>query len=114
MACGQLRTGPDRDEARQSEIDEALAAVGLVATAPVERDEVFALWPENVPTFNFWQAVQTQWSAAGTGYPTGLDYAGVAACMDLHGIRKAARAELFVGLQVMEQATLTAWSKQKK
>lgn len=114
MACGQLRIEPGQDDAKQTEIAAALAAVGLVAIDAVTLDDTFALWPENLPTFNLWQAVQTQWRSGGMGPPTGLDYGGVQACMALRGVRKKEQAELFSGLQAMEQATLSAWDKQKK
>lgn len=115
LACGQLRIerpgqGEDAPETARAE---ALAAIGLVATEPLELDEEFALWPENVPVFNFWQAVQTQWRTGGMGGATGLDYGGVQACMALRGIQKKDQAALFAGLQVMEVATLNAWDKKK-
>lgn len=112
MACGQLRIKPE-DDARQTEVDEALAAVGLVATAQLDIEETFSLWPENLPTFLLWQSVQTQWRTGGMGSATGLDYGGVQACMDLRGIRKKDRAQMFESLQAMENATLTEWEKKK-
>lgn len=114
MACGQLRIEQEQDDARQTEVDEALAAVGLIATDPVTPEETFALWPENRKAFVFWQAIQTQWHSAGMGGATGLNYSGVQACMALRGIRKKNRAELFAAVQAMEQAALGAWDKQKK
>ena len=114
MACGQLRIEQDQGDAKQAEIDAALAAVGLVAIDAATPEVTFALWPENLPTFNLWQAVQTQWRSGGMGPPTGLDYGGVQACMALRGVRKKDQAELFAGLQAMEQATLSAWDRQKK
>lgn len=115
MACGQLRIDrPGRGEDEpEAAINEALAAVGLVATEPLELDDEFALWPENLPVFNFWQAVQTQWRTGGMGGATGLDYSGVQACMVFRGIRKKDQAALFAGLQVMERAALNEWDKQK-
>lgn len=112
MACGQLRIEQDQDDAQHTEVDEALAAWGLVAAEPMELEETFALWPENLPTFNFWRVIQTQWRIGGTGRPSGLDYGGVHTCMDLHGIRKKNQPEVFAGLQAMERATLIAWDKQ--
>lgn len=62
-----------------------------------------------------WFAVQTQWRV-GVGGPTGLDYPGVESVMRLSFERspkdRAGRAELFVGLQVMERATLGEWARQ--
>ena len=33
---------------------------GLQTVEPLDLDDEFALWPENVAVFNFWLAVQTQ------------------------------------------------------
>lgn len=113
MACGQLRIeSPQEQDARQAEIDAALAAFGLVATEPVAAGKTFALWPENLPAFQFWQSIQTQWHSGMNG-ATGLNYAGVQATMELRPIRKSRRAALFAAVQAMEQATLNEWAKKK-
>lgn len=112
MARGQLRIESD-DDAQQTEVDAALAAVGLVASTPLAAEETFALWPENLPTYLLWQAVQTQWRTGGMGGATGLDYTGVQSCMALRGIRKKDRAQMFESLQAMENATLAEWDKKK-
>lgn len=84
-----------------------------MASETVVSEEIFALWPENLPAFRFWQVVQTQWRHDARGCPTGLDYGGVQACMDMQRIRKNDRAELFAGLQAMEFSTLETWARQK-
>ncbi len=75
-------------------------------------EQEFHLWPENVPTFNLWLSVQTQW-VIGMNGRTGLDYSGVEVCMRLHQVRKKEQREIFVGLQAMEQASLDEWSKKR-
>lgn len=45
--------------------------------------------------------------------PTGLDYAGVRAYLDLQGIRGADRRSVFAGIQACEAATLEAWAEQR-
>ena len=45
---------------------------------------------------------------------TGLDYAGVQAAMQLMGVARAERAELFGLVRAMEGATLDEWAQQRK
>lgn len=75
-------------------------------------EQEFHLWPENVPTFNLWLSVQTQW-VIGMNGRTGLDYSGVEVCMRLHQVRKKEQRKIFVGLQAMEQASLDEWLKKR-
>lgn len=118
QARGQLHI-PSQDKAndQQSEIDEALAAIGLVATdgegnAPAS-DPVF-LWPCNLPTFNVWQRIQTQWRTGGMGQRTGLDYGAVLGYLrDVCRIRPCKTTEIFVGIQAMEYAALEEMDKHK-
>lgn len=63
------------------------------------------VWAENVPAFDLFVAVRTQWRVGMAG-PSGLDYAGVRACMDLLGTPEGERPRLFADLQVMEAAAL--------
>lgn len=113
MARGHLRfpdTGqPEPDDA----VTDALAAFGLETQDAVPADDDFYLWPENVAIFNLWLAVQTQWNTD-TGQRTGLDYAGVVACMGVMQLRKKDRQEHFYCLQQMERATLDEWSKKQR
>jgi hypothetical protein len=65
------------------------------------------LWPENVPAVLLYLACDTQWRHAGmTGVPTGLNYDGVRAVMDMQAIPPADRPALFVDLQTLERAQL--------
>jgi len=69
------------------------------------------LWPCNVPTWQHWQAVQTQWRS-GTGGATGLDYAGVRAYLDEQDLPTPERRDIFAGIQAAEAGTLAAWHEQ--
>jgi hypothetical protein len=93
-------------------LTEALAAVGLVAEEPLDLDEDFYLWPDCVPAFNFWSVIQTQWQVGANG-AFGLDYPGVRTCMEMRGIPKKERQELFALVQAMELAALDARSPKK-
>lgn len=124
LARGQLQipTSSQSESDADDAFDEALAAFGLQrgeagdsgATAQSDVQDVFYLWPCNVPVFRLWQQLQTQWRAGIAGY-TGLDYASVIAYM-----RNVARVpskhwdEAFSGLQAMEAAALDVWSESRK
>ena len=99
------------------EFDEALALFGLRADAapddvPEPEDKCY-LWPCNVAAWNLWGKVQTQWRVGMEGR-TGLDYAGVCAYLvDVLGLKRQERAELFKGLQAMEVEALNVWAQQR-
>jgi len=52
----------------------------------------------------------TQWRS-GTAGPTGLDYSAMPAVMELTGIKKKRRTEVFDGIRVMEGEVLRAWGE---
>lgn len=112
MACGQLRFGGDDDAEPEDTVAEALAAFGLVAESLLELDDEFWLWPENEPVFCLWLAVQTQWDMAdGARYK--LNYPGVKVVMEMRSVRKRDRDVFFSRLQVMEQACLSEWARNR-
>ena len=88
----------------------ALAAFGLHLDGAVagRLDDVAWLWPENERTWRLWLQVQTQWRVGLDG-KTGLDYAGVQACMELRRIPRRQRPRLFEQMHAMELAALGAW-----
>jgi hypothetical protein len=111
-ALGQL---VDDQAAQQevSEVDAALAAFGLVAAVTVDPPDELYLWPENVPTWNLFQALSTQW-LVGMGGATGLNYQSVNIVMDHRRVARRDRQRVFEEIQAMERATLQAWSEKKK
>lgn len=131
QARGQLHIPKyGRPDAPEPDFAEALAAFGLqqVADAPAsDNDPAIAsaarqstpgakcyLWPCNLPTFNCWQRLQTQWRVGGMGSRTGLDYTAVIRYMhDVLRIKPKVFAEMFRSLQAMEIAALEVWSEQK-
>ena len=102
------------DAADEQEVAAALAAFGLKAVEPQPRHETFSLWPDCLPAFQLWLAVQTQWCVKPTGGALGLDYAGVEACMRLRSVPEEERAGLFGELQVMEVAALNEWAAMRR
>ena len=115
LALGQLRfPSASSDEPEpEVEVNEAAAALGLVIAneTPLELEEEFALWPECLPTFNFWRRLQTQWLRDAMGGYCSLNYPGVQVCMDIFGIKKKERLQLFLEIQAMECAFLNAVNK---
>ena len=94
---------------------QAIAGLGLDAQdtsgPPVH---THYLWPECVPIWQAWQALQTQWRV-GMGGATGLDYAGVRAWLDECGPEdRAQRREWFECIQAAERATLDVWAEQRQ
>jgi hypothetical protein len=113
MARGQIEFGCDAP-AELDHVNDALAALGLYAVEGVALDQdEFWLWPESSDAFDMWLAIQTQW-AVSTGGITGLNYPGVETCMRLRGLKKKARASLFLLIQMMERASLEEWARQRK
>jgi len=104
---------PDRRSDDQHELQEALASFGLLAPETQGGDDAGAeiwLWPENRLAWDLWLCLQTQWRV-GMGGATGLDYAGVQAAMQLMGVARKERAELFALVRAMEGATLDEWAR---
>ena len=115
---GELNTTADHhDRPQPPEVDEALAAFGLVLeeAAPAHDDRVFYLWPELQPVLLAWVCVQTQWRTGMAG-ATGLDYAGVDAIVRTRRLARGRRrcAQLMADLQVMERAALDEWARQRQ
>jgi hypothetical protein len=75
-----------------------------------EGPEDFDVWPDNWPTLQLFLTLQTQWrllvGGAGGASFIGLDYSAVQAAMLMLGIPRKERAEMFVGLCMMERAAL--------
>jgi hypothetical protein len=68
---------------------------------PEEVEPVCWIWPENLPAFELWARVFTQWRLDPEGRRSGLDYAAVVALGGLHWGRKRL-AEVMDDLRVIE------------
>ncbi len=113
MARGQIEFGSS-ERADTDRANDALAALGLYAEGGLElKQDEYWLWPENDEAFGFWLSVQTQWNA-GMGGATGLNYPGVETCLRMRGLKKKARQQMFLLIQMMERACLEEWARQRK
>ena len=86
-------------------IDPAAAQAWLDEVAEGQ-DEVFGIWPSHLPVVSLFLALRTQWRVTGFGRVLGLDYPSVVAAMDLRGVKRKRRGELFHQLRTMETAAL--------
>nr|WP_257620165.1 DUF1799 domain-containing protein [Janthinobacterium sp. NKUCC08_JDC] len=66
------------------------------------------MWPENVPSWNLFQAMSTQWMVGMAG-ATGLNYPGVEVVMRKARVKRCDEERIFHEIQCMERATLSAW-----
>lgn len=90
-----------------------MAALGIFCEdETVVEDDEFWLWPENEDVFWLWVSIQTQW-VVGMAGRVGLDYSGVEACMRMRGIKKNQQQRIFALIQMMENAALDEWSRQR-
>jgi hypothetical protein len=113
-ARGDLRIPSENEPEPDEHLNDAFAAFGL-APDPEEElvlEEEFFLWPENVPAFNLWLEVQTQWHSD-SGTRTGLDYTGVETCIKHMPVKKKERPWYFAAVRAMERAALTEWTKER-
>ena len=99
---------------------QAIAGLGLGAQAPGggsgDQDAPIHghyLWPECLPIWQAWQALQTQWRTGMAG-ATGLCYAGVRAWLADNGPPDAdTRREWWACIQAAERATLEVWAEHR-
>ena len=84
----------------------------LAAGMPPASDEELYLWPCNALVWGLFMRLQTQWRVGMSG-ATGLDYAAVRVVMDLAGVGKKRRQEVFAGIQACERATLEIWNDRR-
>ncbi|HRH13179.1 MAG TPA: DUF1799 domain-containing protein [Azonexus sp.] len=70
------------------------------------QEQSYGLWPDNWPAFSLFLDLKTQWRPGPMGGVLGLDYAAIAPTMDLRGIKRKRRGDLFDALQAMEAAVL--------
>jgi hypothetical protein len=107
VALGLVESEVDEQQRRES-TEDAAAAIGLrIRRAPVVCDALY-LWPENVSSWNLFQAMSTQWMVGMAG-ATGLSYPGVEVVMRKFRVKRCDEERIFHEIQCMERATLSAW-----
>ncbi|WP_280189070.1 DUF1799 domain-containing protein [Delftia sp. PS-11] len=97
------------------DIERVAAAIEAQRAILEKPPETFGVWAENWDVVMAWLDVQTQWRIVPVPMGldgsklvhVGLDYAGVAAWLDLFAQQRK-RREIMAGLQMMERAALSA------
>jgi hypothetical protein len=94
--------------------DSFFAAIG----APDRLQKLFKekaevdVYPENWPAVEVFSSVMTQWRIGMSG-PTGLDYAVLPGVMEMIGIGRKDRRDVFDGVRVMESEALKVLSEKR-
>jgi len=78
-----------------------------------ESDMVIEVWECNADAFYVFEAMGSQWRVGMAG-ATGLDYAAMPVVMDMVGVRKKHRAEVFASVRIMEQVALESLAEKKE
>jgi len=84
---GPIETQAEEDARLMAEA-EGLGFVYVPQERPQEMEPVCLIWLENLPAFELWARVFTQWRTDSEGRRSGLDYAAVVALGGLHWGRK--------------------------
>lgn len=114
LALGKLRFPSTEEKEPETQVNEALAALGLVMSseAAPSRDETFALWPENEESFEFWRKLRTQWVIDVFGNRS-LNYSAVESVMNMTSVPKKKRPQLFEEIRVMEMTEINARAERR-
>ena len=83
---------------------------------PDDDSNVIYVWPENLPVWNVWLRLQTQWRVSGgMGSRSGLDYAAVMAYFRyVERLRPVELTETFRLIQAMELTALDVWAQERQ
>lgn len=97
---GPVETQAEEDARLMADADR-LGFVYVPQDRPYEAEPVCWIWPENLPAFELWARVFTQWRRDPEGRCDGLDYTAVIALGGLHWPRKRL-AEIMDDLRIIE------------
>lgn len=91
--------------------------LGLELPEPEEeQSDAFAVWEEHWKALQIFLALRTQWRVvAGLSafVYQGLDYAAIEPVMNLHGIKKKQRRQIFLELQLIELGAISGLNNGK-
>lgn len=82
-----------------------MAALGFDPEDFDDDESEIEIWECNADAFNVFEAMGSQWRAGMAG-ATGLDYAVLPVVMDMVGVDKDSRTEVFSSVRIMENAAL--------
>lgn len=91
----------------------AMAALGFDPDDFDESDNTIEVWECNADAFYVFESMATQWRVGMAG-ATGLDYAAMPVVMDMVGIKKKDRTEVFASVRIMEQEALATMAENRE
>lgn len=91
----------------------AMAALGFDPEDFDDSDNEVGVWECNADAYYVFRSMATQWRVGMAG-ATGLDYAAMPVVMDMVGVRRKNRPDVFESVRIMEEEALTTWAERKK
>lgn len=89
-----------------------MAALGFDPEDFDEDEFVIEVWECNADAFYVFESMATQWRIGMAG-ATGLDYAAMPVVMDMAGVKKKRRPEVFQSVRIMEQVALESMAENR-
>lgn len=90
----------------------AMAALGFDPDDFDESDNTIEVWECNADAFYVFESMATQWRVGMAG-ATGLDYAAMPVVMDMVGVGKKRRPEVFASVRIMENVALETMAEHR-
>lgn len=89
-----------------------MAALGFDPEDFDEEDNVIEVWECNADAFYVFESMATQWRVGMAG-ATGLDYAAMPVVMDMVGVERKRRPEVFSSVRIMETEALATMAENR-
>lgn len=95
-----------------------MAALGFDPEDYDEEDSIIEVWECNADAFYVFEAMATQWRSVVVGMgsavmATGFDYAAMPVVMDMVGIERKRRPEVFSSVRIMETEALATMAENR-
>ena len=90
----------------------AMAALGFDPEDFDEEDNIIEVWECNADAFYVFESMATQWRVGMAG-ATGLDYAAMPVVMDMVGVERKRRPEVFASVRIMETEALATMAENR-
>ena len=89
-----------------------MAALGFDPEDFDEEDNISEVWECNADAFYVFESMATQWRVGMAG-ATGLDYAAMPVVMDMVGVERKRRPEVFSSVRIMETEALATMAENR-
>ena len=90
----------------------AMAALGFDPEDFDEEDNIIEVWECNADALYVFESMATQWRVGMAG-ATGLDYAAMPVVMDMVGVERKRRPEVFSSVRIMETEALATMAENR-